>query len=386
MAEEKTMAKNNKGRVKTNNSGASVLALADDQERSRLFQLPQELRDSIYDHLFLDTRVSHGRRPLGEVKCLRITPAPNSLSLLKTCRRARAEIGHSWLSQVLFNFEDVKTMMEKLTAVPLRTLSAIRHLCVRGHSLTLSCPEKKMYYNLVHGLKFLPGLQLDTLTVLNLYGNCVTYDVLNSLIKYGQGWRELRYISRRSDILQYVNDFIILQGFDDYNQRRQRKPQPANWIRTMNSRDGAANQPSVAIYRSTLPGTTCTVINEATRVRFEQECPEPSQEALFGGRACASCMSSGENAKELMVIVRRGNGVDYQEKQRPPLLPEIGDIRADCPGMTWEEISKKHFAPPSDSGNADRCFGNDSSDHAPEKMDEYRHVEEYEWTPLKSEY
>ncbi|KAL2679301.1 hypothetical protein Neosp_010073 [[Neocosmospora] mangrovei] len=43
-----------------------------------------------------------------------------------------------------------------------------------------------------------------------------------------------------------------------------------------------------------------------------------------------------EHGEEMMVVVKRGFGVDYEEKEGSPLLED--DIRRDAPGMTWKEI------------------------------------------------
>ncbi|KID96849.1 hypothetical protein MAJ_07235, partial [Metarhizium majus ARSEF 297] len=372
-----TGKKKTKGKSRKNPSGNSTLCAANDQESSWFFQLPQELRISIYGYLFLSTRVSHGRRPVRRIAEIRITPAPHSLALLRTCRRVRTEIGDSWLGQVLFSFEDTETMMVKLTALSTATLSKIRHLRIRGETLMLSFGDEDVYYRLVHILKLLPGLQLDTFTVLNMYGESVSYDVLNTLIKYGEGWKELRFISHGSSLLGYAQPPDIFND-EHFNERYQRKPQPAHWVSAMNSRDGIENQPSVTIYRSTLAGEACSVINEATRVLFEQTPPGKGKAAAFATQEYAPIMSRGEKAKELMVVVKRGKGVHYQERKQSPYLPVIGDIRKDCPRMTWAEIQKKYIDCEVDDG----FVFSDDADDGPKSVDIYEHVDEYEWTPL----
>src|ERR1700761_5362987 len=73
---------------------------------SPLLSLPRELRDAIYDFIFLSTRLSMGRLPVDHRIHMRIRPTPRSLSILGVCRQIRGEIGTSWLGKVLFNFED----------------------------------------------------------------------------------------------------------------------------------------------------------------------------------------------------------------------------------------------------------------------------------------
>jgi hypothetical protein len=101
---------------------------------SPLFQLPQELRNMIYTQLFLSTRLTHGvtKRRLYRFQywyCfVRMVPAQNALAFLRTCRRTKPEIGESWLGEVLFNFEDIRTMLDKIASLSVGTLSKIRHL------------------------------------------------------------------------------------------------------------------------------------------------------------------------------------------------------------------------------------------------------------------
>ncbi|KAI0458494.1 hypothetical protein F5B21DRAFT_529006 [Xylaria acuta] len=332
MAGKKKGKKNSK-KTKKQSRAPSQVQTRDAQESSRLFRIPQEVPRSDIHPIILRHQII-----------------------------SWAEIGDSWLGQVLFSFEDTETMTTKLAALPVATLSKIRHIRIRGETLMLSWPDDDVHYLLVLALKLLPGLQLDTLTVLNLYGGLISYDVLNTLIRYGQGWKELRFISHASELLGFAREHDISAAGDKLNARYQLKPQPADWIRAMNNRDGAASQPSVTIYRSTLAGQPCTVSDEATRVRFEQKLSRPDEEDAFATQECGDIMSPGERTKELMVVVRRGRGVDYQEKPGSPFLPTIGDIRRDCPGMTWAEIKKQHVDRPSDPEDDVFGFSDDDSD------------------------
>lgn len=349
-----------------------------DQESSRLFKLPLELRQSIYKSAFQSTRISHGERPVQRLERLNIRPIPNSLAVLRTCRRVRNEIGDSWLSQVRFSFEDPTTMMDKLAALPIARLAKVRHVRVRGETQMLSFGDDDAYYRLVHLLPLLPGLQLDTLTVLNMYSNSVTYDTLNTLIMYSNGWKELRFISHSSAFLGYAYP-------RDESVRYQRRPQPSHWAGIMNDRDGIESKPSVTVYRSTLPGQVCSVTNEATRVVFEQPPPDDNDPAVFGGREDPLLMAGSEKKKELMVIVRRGKHVGYQQKENAPHLGDLGDIRTECPNMTWSEIKARHIDLLEDEDEdfywSDDDLGNDA-ETVPKIVDSYQDVDEYGWTRL----
>lgn len=368
------------------------------QEQSRLFQLPRELRDVIYGYLFSSTRITHGKRDAwGKQDSLRVLPKKDRiLSLLRTCRRIETEVGNRWLGQILFNFEDPNTMMTKLSALPIEKTSAIRHIRVRGGLLTFHYPDENVSYELVHVLKFLSGLQLDTLTVLAVsskgrFAN-ISYNILNNLVQYGQGWKELCFISQDSEMLGYAANRV----FDDLHKRQ---PQPAHWHAVMESRDGITRQPPVTIYRSTLHGVPGSVTDEKKRVVLQQEVSAPGQEDNYGQEEEETLMTGTGPPAELMIVVKRGKNVDYEEKSNSPLLPNIRDIREDCPGMGWAEIRKKYVEPSWSvlseiaigfADSEDENSGGEIEDE-PEDLevlpictDEYDHVDEYVWETPES--
>jgi hypothetical protein len=91
-------------------------------------------------------------------------------------------------------------------------------------------------------------------------------------------------------------------------------------------------------------------------------------------------MAPGERETEVLVVVRRGRGVDYVEKEGSPYLVD-GDIRTDMPGKTWKDIKAAQ----------DKLFGDDDDDYFsddeeieadPPMVDQYIHVDDYVWPPL----
>lgn len=300
----------------------------------------------------------------------------------------RTEIGDSWIGHVLFNFRDTEYMMVRLTALPMATISKIRHLRVLGTILPQNerpVPDNQSesdydytYYTLVHALKLLPGLQLDTLTVLTPIDKYCDYEVLDTLIKYGEGWKELRFICQHSAQLGYKfpDSIRIWNNTVGYS----REPQPAHWVNVMNTRDGIQNQPSVTMYRSTLPGKACSVMTEATRVLVKQTPSEEEENpaAILEYYGRNADRRNVKYAQEFMVVVKRGKGIDYQEKEDSDYLPpEIGDVREDIANKTLEEIQEeylcwwckdaKHY-----SNYGERLF-----------FDRYEHVDEYIWRELE---
>lgn len=344
-----------------------------------LFQLlPQELRDMVYSHIFFSTRLANGQRAVSRIDRIRVKPAPNALAILQTCRRASKEIGDTWIGQILFSFEDPETMLDKLIALHPGILSKMRHLRVLGDTHVLSY-EDYIYYRLASALRLLLGLRLDILTVLGLRTKEVNYFTLNSLIRESCGWKELQYISRGSEVLGFARLEQLHFGDEAEKHRYWRKPQPAHWQSILEDRDGALSRPSVAIYRSSMSDCPGSVINANARARFEQKIPEDTaaQEA-FSIAEDAGLMADGERGKEVMVVAKRGAGVNYERKKDSRFIES--HVRQDTPGKTCKEI--RHEC-------ADRIFADDDSlsrddedEEETAEIDAYEDVDEYVWPPL----
>ncbi|KAJ7741011.1 hypothetical protein B0H16DRAFT_1565686 [Mycena metata] len=235
------------------------------------------------------------------------------LALLRTCRSVRAEIRNTWLQQVLFVFEDPNSMLDKLANIPTTTLALIRYARISGETVMLSFREDSIYYRTSQALKLLPGLALDRLTVLGPRDHEVSYQTLSMLVRHGAGWKELYYLSHNSAFLAYV-DF----GDDRYF----RVPQPAGWQRALEARDGTNSGASVAIYRANAPRCPGAVLDPATRVAFTQTLPAGCDLDTCGTFEDAALMKHGEREKEVLVVVKRGHGVEYAEKQGSPYLED----------------------------------------------------------------
>lgn len=342
-----------------------------------LFQrLPQEIRDLIYTQLFSSTRFSLGQRSVSRLGRVTIRPAPNGLALLRACRQVKLEIGHTWLRHVLFCFEDTVTLLDKLTALPADTLSEIRHVRITGDGLHFwSSDDAHSYgYPLASVLRLLPGLQLDQLTVLGSGPRYDNYDSLSRLVEDGNGWKTLRYINHSSAMLGFSTHphWRILR-------RYWRKPQPKHWQGVMKGRDGAVSNPSVTVYRAKEPGRYGSVLDPRQRTRFEQK-PLEDQDSHPGKfPRDPELMDGDEQSKEIMVVVKRGAGVDYEEKKDAPLIP--CDMRRDFLGMSWEQIRAKHID--RDDGADDGRPASDSGEqNGSAEVDVYSDVDEYAWTPV----
>jgi hypothetical protein len=96
-------------------------------------------------------------------------------------------------------------MLDKFSTLPLGTVSKIRHMRIGGRDLKLSWPGESHedFYRTSWVLKLLPGLQLDTLTVLGPVRGHASYEIMSELIQHGTGWRELHFITPTSNILRF---------------------------------------------------------------------------------------------------------------------------------------------------------------------------------------
>ncbi|KAK3293168.1 uncharacterized protein B0H64DRAFT_327879 [Chaetomium fimeti] len=317
-------------------------AKADPQTGSLLFQrLPQEMRDYVYALVFSSTRLMSDY-----INTMMPSSEPNGLALLRACRRAKLEIGNSWLLYVLFCFRRGEDMLDKLSALPADTLSKIRHMRINGAPIHFRRPigheprrDRFDYdyfeYRLASVFKLLPGLQLDQLTVVDGNDETDCYRSLNSFIEEGNGWKALRYITHNSKVL----GFKVSSTFGPW-----RRPQPMHWQMVMESRDGAASNPLVTVYRAQQPTQVPRagygwILDPNMRVKFEQKSREGQDLRPDVLPEDSELMTGDEQWKAMLVIVERGSGADYEQKKGSPPAPlDKSDMRRDFRGMTWEQI------------------------------------------------
>jgi hypothetical protein len=336
---------------------------------SPFLRLPGEPREQIYDDLFISTRVSFGQRGIERTGSRNLKPAPHALAVLRVCRRIHGEAKSLWLSRILFNFEDVESLLDKFSTLPLDTLSQIRHVRTRGHTLPLRPPGYPGYrtpleYRLVEVLKLLPGLRLDILTVLGRNQGTMNYDTLGGLIEFGGGWRELRYITRDFTMLGFKSGPPMTPPF-------WRRPQPTDWNKNLLKCDRTDPPSTVTIYRSTQPNVYCTLMNGGTREIVGQKIIRPSDLGTFGGEEDPQFMRQGEKEKELLVVVKRSGGIDTLQRDTP--INEFY-IREWARKMTWQDIKMMAF-----DGQEDGHFGYEIEEDDVVEVDEYNNVDDYVW-------
>lgn len=316
-------------------------AVTHSQRDSLLFQLPQELRDEIYDRVFSNAWIRWSRDRTNSIPA---PPQPHLLGLLRTCQRIKVEVGDTWLGQVLFCFENPAAMLDVLTDISTEKLSRIRQVKILGSLLPLVIDDamrrdppsrirRNMYdgialYPLAAVLKLLPGLRLDQLKVTGPWESMDSYNILDQLITESSGWKELCYMSFSSELLPFRTPPCT------NNQNLH----PGYWQRILEERDGAFSKPSVTIYRAKKVESLTQHRSSEIYVQYEQE-STPS----YGLLRDLFLASPGQWNPKIRVIVKRGVGVDYEEKIGSPLLASR-DIRRDVPGdRTWKWIKATCF-------------------------------------------
>ncbi|KAK5699894.1 hypothetical protein LTR97_006028 [Elasticomyces elasticus] len=373
------MTKSNASRtqwVKTQKPSSSARARpVDSQLQSRLMQLPREIRDEIYACVLYSTELIYGQPGHpgdSHRRCHRRIAAVDygkTLALLRTCRRVRSEIANEWLAQILFRFENLLALLEKLAYLSNAMRCQIRRVQITGIQLWMSFRDDDYIY------------LLDRLTVID-WNNCdeTVYKALDMLVRYSDGWKELHFIVRHSEFLGYKQarfddvdsedgreseesgDSVDDEESDDSNDSADspdddmiddtcllRQPQPGAWQAALEhwervglrSRSQPKPQPSVVIYRSTSP-TDDAVLEPDTRTRFSQSYGPGQNAKTYGEVKDTALMAPGERDRETLVVVKRGSGVDYAEAVRPSILqPEMGsDLRCDTDAWTWDEAKK----------------------------------------------
>ncbi|KAK7706566.1 hypothetical protein SLS63_013931 [Diaporthe eres] len=85
-------------------------------------------------------------------------------------------------------------------------------------------------------LKLLPGLCLDRLTVFGDVRKESRYRELDDLIRHGNGWKELCFLSHNSEMLGYPK--CKKGSYENVPDEFLRAPQPSTWRQALSHRDG----------------------------------------------------------------------------------------------------------------------------------------------------
>lgn len=280
-------------------------------------------------------------------------PAPHSLAILRVCQQIHAETQHMWISRVLFNFEEAQTMLNRLSELPDSTVAKIRHLRLVGSPMMryLKGFDDLMYRqdSIFH---LLPALRLDCLTVLAVAPAAPEYDAITNLINRGNGFRELRYITRSSRMLGFSPSRS--HGSRETGDIR-RQPQPAFWRKKIANRDGDLSGASIQIYRTKEEDDPESVVYPSRRESFEQNPAENNLKEF--GLVDDEQMTKGAGArKALLVLVKRGFNVDFG--QRSPGYGKERDMKVRFNKRSWRTRKKVIIWTPLDKEKDDDDVGN----------------------------
>lgn len=291
----------------------TIAGFAHQQDDSMIMQLPPEIRLIIYEYLFQSTRLVFNEQIASRRPTDRNLDSRSVVSLLRTCRRINSEIGTTWLGQVHLHFEDTVSFAYTLVPLSILTRSKIRHVSVWGGYLRWVGhdwnKEGDRWY--IERLLFLlPGLALDTLTILGDEVSGVHFAMILFMITYSDGWKTLRFVAQASQVFRW----------DEVSASRQ--PEQTEWRERVEARDGSRSGASVTIQP----------IGAANRYRD-----------LFPERRGKSGDTSKALLLDTIVVARRGSGANYVraadrscEQGRPLCRHNIGP--------TWKARSLEQAA------------------------------------------
>ncbi|RDL33122.1 uncharacterized protein BP5553_08561 [Venustampulla echinocandica] len=227
-----------------------------------------------------------------------------------------------------------------LAILPSATLSQIRHVRTFGNSMLLEVFEHDDFvdYRLVWLLKLLPALHLDDLTVIGPIDGKIAYDTLQGLIQYGNGWRTLRFISQHWSVLSFSIKADIYGAEPHWRSPKPSTPEE----KIIHQRDGAQSGASVTTYSSAGLDVFDTVLTFQPRQISTQEASSPKALATSVVEEDEALSTAIKNGKELLVVVRRGQGADISEEEHWPYTLEH-DMRHWAHGITWAEIRPRYM-------------------------------------------
>ncbi|EFQ97121.1 hypothetical protein MGYG_00164 [Nannizzia gypsea CBS 118893] len=256
---------------------------------SRLLKLPFELRLKIYLFYFMSVTIYlGGSRPPSLFTPPRYRLNHNSLAILSTCRQIFYEASNLFPENVLLSFDNPDNSVYHLTRLPAGLLSRIRHV-----ELDLASFKPFLFdfqgSSIASKFNMISSLQLNTLSV---YGTRLCYDLVESFVKFGQGWKELRILisSLKADEFKKV----VTKAAPDSIQTQQ---PTIKWQTWMECRDGRGSGASVSLYCTTKPWKRNSALNPSTR-------------ELVSSSNLQNLMLTRE-IDELLFIVKRGEGATY---------------------------------------------------------------------------
>ncbi|KAK2855681.1 hypothetical protein FQN49_004952 [Arthroderma sp. PD_2] len=257
---------------------------------SRLLMLPLELRLEIYFFYFALVTIQLGDpRPVGVMAPSRFSINRNTLALIRTCRQIFHEVGGLFLGMILLSFDSLDNMAYHLTRLPFSPLSGIRHAELDSTPF-VDPPFKRPDYSMACKVNLISCLQLDTLTI---FGMAPCYDAIEGFVKFGEGWKELRFVIYSLKTREFRRIMTMATTGSE-----QPKHPVLTWKDMLLQRDGSESGASVSMYRSTQSWKHNSVLNPLTR---ELVSPTNPQEFI-----------RKKEQDELLIVVKRGEGAHFK--------------------------------------------------------------------------
>lgn len=217
---------------------------------SELLTIPKELRLMISEEL-ARSNVFHFPSKSDKVTNLN----SHHLAVSKTCRQLYSETKSLFLQHSLLDCRGTENCLDALSAMTTEQRKSVRFLKLAGTPVVLHKGEDPggtgmgMEYS-VYSAQFVlqllfPELQLDTLISVDPhhgpsdwvlhsgrhFGDYQAYSQVTELVKYGNGWNTLQYISTNTAFLQTTTS-----------------PQPTTWDTCIKTRDGETSGASTEIF------------------------------------------------------------------------------------------------------------------------------------------
>ncbi|TLD22535.1 hypothetical protein E2P81_ATG07728 [Venturia nashicola] len=282
-----------------------------------LQSLPVELRLQIWDHYVRTSDLS-----IHQPRTFRRGMQRHLLAILQTCHTYRLEaLPILTLDKFDFYCASTESLLDLLSNMSPMQLSLIRHLTVRDVPFE------------IHGDFFFwhdcfplcPGLQLDTLTILDggpsihRQAPAVYFDI-EQQVRAGCGWKQLRYLLNNTETMTF--DHVWL-GFSNFS----RDPQPSTWSSIIQQRDNDLTGANVEIFvaKKEYAGLKRVVLDPGNREVFDNNAPEwnrPRQRL---------------QTREMMVVLQRGKDA-YIVEDGSGLKSSVSEL---FENMSWNMIKEE---------------------------------------------
>ena len=217
-------------------------------------------------------------------------------------------------------------MLEALLPLSQEERAQLRHIRVKGFPVPLYSLHDSTCYNthpFATALDMLPGLQLDTLHVEDVYhdegdgfGHSGTYWEVETLLDT-DGWRQLLFYSPTSEML----------GWPSFGSHCQRKAQPGEWQRQIINR---GSNVSVSLFKGRSPGTVLAGRFQETNASemispkewepFAQQ--EPWEDAVLGDVAF---LMDKETTRPILVFAETTDSYQQTGKKLPTNVRQVVD-------------------------------------------------------------